>query len=99
MNKKVSQFQPIMINNTVKPSVTFLDGATYQKEFPAWVPHPGKPQETPENNLHEHRNNVYYESLKPIFIVLTMAGILPVSKINKIGKRSNKQKLLFTLLN
>lgn len=77
-----------MINNTVKPTVTFLDGATYQKDFPAWVPQPGVPLKNPENASKEQRSNVYYESLKPIFIVLTMAGILPVSKINKIGKKN-----------
>ncbi|KAG8313191.1 hypothetical protein J6590_006749 [Homalodisca vitripennis] len=72
--------------SSVKTSLTLLDGTTYQKEFPAWVSAPtGKifindkaTQQTPAAPTNK---NVYYESLKPIFITLTLAGILPVFRL------------------
>lgn len=72
------------------PSVTPLDGTTFQKEFPAWVTTPPKNiltnnMKSEFKNVPSPKENVYYETLKPIFCVLTLAGVLPVFKVN-IGK-------------
>lgn len=74
---------------TLRASTTLMDGTTFQKEFPIWASTPPKFSsnfvKSEINKEVSGTNNVYYNTLKPILIVLTLTGVLPVVKL-KIGK-------------
>ncbi|XP_054266054.1 gustatory and odorant receptor 63a-like [Macrosteles quadrilineatus] len=67
-----------------RSTVTYLDGMTFHEDNPPWIKTPvkGSVDETPIANLKPNlRKNIYYESLKLIFLVLTMTGTLPVFRL------------------